>query len=146
MSSIRLDQNGDIISHSFEKTLTAALQEDVQYKLRDNMKKRACKVAGSYDEFKAMVDCAHLKKVSRQDIESLRAVKRGWKGAGSSSSTNKATTGILSLEEENKAKLSQAKNIEQKLQCNGGGGTNPRTPLELGRDMKRLKTNEDKLR
>ncbi|CAM9358470.1 unnamed protein product, partial [Ectocarpus fasciculatus] len=77
--SIKFDANGNIDPSSLEKDLQQALDSDVKYKQTDNMKKRAIKVAGSYDEFKNMVACAHLKKVSSQDIESLKEVKRGWK-------------------------------------------------------------------
>lgn len=61
--SIKFDANGNIDPSSLEKDLQQALDSDVKYKQTDNMKKRAIKVAGSYDEFKNMVACAHLKKV-----------------------------------------------------------------------------------
>ena len=61
--SIKFDANGNIDPSSLEKDLQLALDSDVKYKQTDNMKKRAIKVAGSYDEFKNMVACAHLKKV-----------------------------------------------------------------------------------
>ena len=40
-----------------------ALDEDVKYKKTDEMKKRAITVAKSYDEFRHLVSCAHLKPV-----------------------------------------------------------------------------------
>jgi hypothetical protein len=61
--SIKFDSNGNIDPSSMEQDLADALDSDVKYKQTDNMKKRAIKVAGSYDEFKNMVACAHLKKV-----------------------------------------------------------------------------------
>lgn len=61
--SIKFDANGNIDPTSLERDLQQALDADVKYKQTDNMKKRAIKVAGSYDEFKNMVACAHLKKV-----------------------------------------------------------------------------------
>lgn len=61
--SIRFDINGNIDPTTLEKDLQMALHADVKYKQTDNMKKRAIKVAGSYEEFKNMVACAHLKKV-----------------------------------------------------------------------------------
>ena len=98
--SIRFDANGNIDPSSLEDDLMKALDSDCKYKQTDNMKKRAIRVAKSYDEFKNMVACAHLKTVrwkrfsrrlinyilieirwyySREDIESLKAVKKGWK-------------------------------------------------------------------
>ena len=41
--------------------------------------KRACKVATDYNEFKNMVACAHLKKLTRKEVESLSVAKKGWK-------------------------------------------------------------------
>lgn len=61
--SIKLDANGNIDPSALEKDLRLALDSDVKYRQTDNMKKRAIKVAASYDEFKNMVACAHLKKV-----------------------------------------------------------------------------------
>jgi hypothetical protein len=61
--SLKFDAHGNIDPSSMEKDLASALDSDVKYKQTDNMKKRAIKVAGSYDEFKNMVACAHLKKV-----------------------------------------------------------------------------------
>ena len=59
--SLKLDQNGNIRPEYLEKELQSALEMDIKYQQTDNMKKRAIKVAQSYDEFKNMVACAHLK-------------------------------------------------------------------------------------
>ena len=59
--SIKLDEDGNINASYLEKELQAALEFDIKYKETDSMKKRAVKIAGSYDEFKNMVACAHLK-------------------------------------------------------------------------------------
>lgn len=83
--SLKFDANGNIDHSSLERDLQLALDSDVKYKQTDNMKKRAIKVAASYDEFKNMVACAHLKKVSSQDIESLKHAKKGWKKQSTSS-------------------------------------------------------------
>jgi Dynein attachment factor N-terminus len=56
-----LDADGNINISKLEKDLRSALDFDIKYKQTDNMKKRACKVSKDYDEFKAMVACAHLK-------------------------------------------------------------------------------------
>jgi hypothetical protein len=65
MSSIKLDSAGNIDAASLEKELHDALNHDVKYKQTDSMKKRAIKVAQSYDDFKNMVACAHLKTLRR---------------------------------------------------------------------------------
>ena len=61
MSAIQLDAFGNINTEKLSKELKDALQFDVTYKKKDNMKKRAVRIAQSYDEFKNMVACAHLK-------------------------------------------------------------------------------------
>jgi len=61
MSAVQLDDNGNINAEKLSRELKDALIFDVNYKKKDNMKKRAVRVAQSYDEFKNMVACAHLK-------------------------------------------------------------------------------------
>lgn len=97
---IKLDANGNIDTAALEGDLRSALAADTEYRRTDNMKKRAVRVAKSYDEFKNMVACANLTPVSREDMESLGAVKRGWKkqaatmskGPGTSSSSSSAAS------------------------------------------------------
>ena len=62
MSGI-IDSKGNIVSSKLESELKLDLEADLKYKQQDNMKKRACRVAKSYDEFKDMVACAHLEHV-----------------------------------------------------------------------------------
>jgi hypothetical protein len=62
--AVRLDRNGNIDSSSLEKELQIALEQDVRYKQTDGMKKKAIKIAHSYDDFKNMVACAHQKPVT----------------------------------------------------------------------------------
>ena len=62
---IGIDGNLDV--SRLEKDLRNALDFDIKYKQTDNMKKRACKVATDYDEFKNMVACAHLKTLRYDD-------------------------------------------------------------------------------
>jgi hypothetical protein len=64
MSQFLLNPDGNINTAKLEKDLQQALDFDRKYKLTDNMKKRAVKVAADYDEFRAMVACAHLKTVT----------------------------------------------------------------------------------
>ncbi|RYH16036.1 hypothetical protein EON65_30775 [archaeon] len=73
-----IDENGNINLDRLSKELQSALDFDLRYKQTDNMKKRAVKVSTSYDEFKAMVACAHLKKLTKKEVESLSNVKKGW--------------------------------------------------------------------
>lgn len=87
MSSI-VDAEGNINASYLTKELKQALEEDVRYKQTDNMKKRAVKVSTDYNEFKAMVACAHLKKLTSKEVESLSHVKKGWQR-----SVQKDTTG-----------------------------------------------------
>ena len=58
---VKFDEEGYIDSTPFEKDIRSALESDVKYRQTDYMKKRAVKVAKSYDEFKGMVACAHMK-------------------------------------------------------------------------------------
>lgn len=64
MNGSLLDRNGNIIVSKLESELQQALEFDIKYKQKDNMKKRACKVAKSYDEFRDMVACAHLEHLT----------------------------------------------------------------------------------
>jgi Dynein attachment factor N-terminus len=62
-TSLSLDASGNIDADKLSRELTAALEFDIDYKKKDNMKKRAIRVAPSYDAFKNMVACAGLKTV-----------------------------------------------------------------------------------
>jgi hypothetical protein len=61
--AISLDSDGNIDTSKLSKELLDALEFDINYKKKDNMKKRAIRVAPSYDAFKNMVACANLKTV-----------------------------------------------------------------------------------
>lgn len=80
-SGITLDAAGNIDTRKLEKELRSALDFDIKYKQTDNMKKKACKVSGTYDEFKAMVACAHLKTLTSKEVQSLATAKKGWQKA-----------------------------------------------------------------
>jgi hypothetical protein len=62
-ASLALDESGNIDADRLSRELTEALEFDIAYKKKDNMKKRAVRSAPSYDAFKNMVACAHLKTV-----------------------------------------------------------------------------------
>jgi hypothetical protein len=76
--ALKVDANGNLATEKLEKELSSALKFDVEYKQKDNMKKRAIKVATDYDQFKAMVDCSHLKKITSKEVQSLGDRKQGW--------------------------------------------------------------------
>lgn len=95
---VKVDENGNIDTSMIEKELSAALQFDIEYKQKDNMKKKAIKKAADYNEFKAMVDCAHLKTVTSKEVESLGKKKQGWQKSYVASNVGKAQ--ILSEESE----------------------------------------------
>ena len=62
-SVFKLDANGNIDADNLTKEMTDALAFDIDYKKKDNMKKRAIKSAPDYDAFRNMVACASLKTV-----------------------------------------------------------------------------------
>ena len=59
----KMDSNGNIDADKLSKEMTEALAFDIDYKKKDNMKKRAIKSAPDYDAFRNMVACASLKTV-----------------------------------------------------------------------------------
>lgn len=126
----KIDSHGFIDSSSFAKDIHSALDEDKKYKETDYMKKRAVKVAQSYDEFKGMVACAHLHTVSRKEVEELSEKKKGWKKShttfkGSSllddPDTRRGTVNLVATH------------------------TLPKTMMEFGRDWRRLEGLESKI-
>ena len=139
-SEIVLDNEGNVDTDKLSISLRSALDFDIKYKQTDNMKKRACKVAGSYDEFKAMVDCAHLKTVNRQEIDSLRAVKPGWKKG---KSTNNGI-GISILSGENIPSKKQTS--KENTLLTSKKFRQPKTPLEFERDLRRHTSESEKIK
>ena len=75
-NDVVLDANGNINTTKLEESMSHALESDVKYRQTDNAKKRAIRISGSYEDFKARVACAHLKKLSSKDIDSLKHSKR----------------------------------------------------------------------
>lgn len=136
-----LDADGNINADRLSKELSAALEFDTRYKQTDNMKKRAVKTATSYDDFKAMVACAHLKKLSKKEVESLSDVKRGWKKASTSSDAASSST-LLELGDERH--MSQGSQIPvSKVK---GKKTKPLTIMDLQRGLRRAQQPADQLR
>ena len=99
-----VDANGNIKSSLLVKELTTALEGDIHHKQTDSMKKRAVKVSRDYDEFKNMVAAAHLKTLTKSEVESLSAVKKGWQkesmSAGMKEQKFKTTAQLLAQERE----------------------------------------------
>lgn len=135
-----LDEDGNINTKKLTKELKGALEFDVKYKQTDNMKKRAIRTAGSYDEFKAMVACAHLKKLTKTEVESLSHVKKGWKKPVTAA--ERASTAALleiEIEQDNleKMNLNQGPKLISKEK-------KPKTCMELERDLRRLHSEQEK--
>jgi hypothetical protein len=136
-----MDAFGNLNTAKLEKELLANLQADIKYKQTDNMKKKAVKTAGSYEQFRAMVDCAHLKTLKTKEIESLKDVRKGWKKENTSSKANEAL--ILEQEINDASKLSA---VSLSSSAATGEFVKPKTPLELERDWRRLDSMEEKSR
>lgn len=135
---IGIDGNLDV--SRLEKDLRNALDFDIKYKQTDNMKKRACKVATDYDEFKNMVACAHLKTLSRKEITSLGTTKKGWLKEGGGKDK---TAGTLILSDELNCTAVLTTN-PIKILGSGGSIKKPKSPMELDRDLRRCTDNEEK--
>lgn len=56
------------------KELRTAVSKEEEYKVVDDMKKRAIHSSETYDEFKNKVRCATMKTVSRREMEALHSV------------------------------------------------------------------------
>eukprot|EP01039_Chlorochromonas_danica_P006459 gene6459-7123_t len=136
-----LDAEGNINTARLAKELEAALEFDTRYRQTDNMKKRAVKVAASYDEFKAMVACAHLKKLTKKEVESLSNVKKGWKKH--SHVSQQSGTQLLELEQTREETMRKHEAFVEKVKAKKG---KPRSAMELERDLRRINSDEGKMR
>jgi len=149
-SSVALDASGNIDTSKLEEELRRALEFDVRYKQTDNMKKRACKVSGSYDEFKAMVACAHLKTLTSKEVQSLAAPKKGWQKSHISSAESAASALILQ-QEQREAEMHQGGTTAEKAgapptpEAGGVVFQRPKTAMALERDLRRLTNEEQRL-
>ena len=136
-----LDENGNINSTKITKELKGALEFDLRYKQTDNMKKRAIRTAGSYDEFKAMVACAHLKKLSRQEVESLSQVRKGWQRGPPQKLTSDGSSVLdLEREQEQLARMNISERTAKLVNTNA----KIKSFMELDRDLRRLQSDQDK--
>lgn len=139
-----IDSSGNINTGMLQQELQDALQSDVRYKQIDNMKKRAVRVATDYDEFKAMVSCAHLKKLTSKEVESLSTAKKGWKKTHVKDTSSNMQLLSKEMEQEEQEQMGDLKTV--KTSSKSKGPKLPKTCMELDRDLRRLKTSEDKLR
>jgi hypothetical protein len=149
-SSVALDASGNIDTSKLEEELRHALEFDVRYKQTDNMKKRACKVSGSYDEFKAMVACAHLKTLTSKEVQSLAAPKKGWQ-KGHVSSAESTASALILQQEQREAEMNQGGTKTEKagapptLEAGGVVFQRPKTAMGLERDLRRLANETQRL-
>lgn len=143
MDALRLDEDGAIDSKALESELQSALQFDIKYRQQDNMKKRAVKQAPSYDDFKNMVACAHLKKVSRDEVESLSNPKKGWQKGP----VGKDASSIASILQNEQRMAEQAVGgvASSAVQIKTSAVRLPKTTLELSRDLRRCATDTEKV-
>lgn len=141
MSSI-IDADGNINSNYLTKELQQALEEDVKYKQTDNMKKRAVKVSTDYNEFKAMVACAHLKKLTPKEVESLSHVKKGWQ---KTVQKDKSSAPVVLTREIENEELIMANTEVASVFKTPSLKYKPKSAMEIERDLRRQPGQEAQL-
>lgn len=142
-----VDNDGNLNASVLSKELKEALDFDVKYKQTDNMKKRAVKVAQSYDEFKAMVSCAHLKKLNRQEVESLSHAKKGWVKSVVRDKSSSAHI-LLKEAQDDQFESTASTPVPGAFSMSLGGTSKlkkPKSPMEMERDLRRYCTPQEKL-
>lgn len=137
-----VDSEGNINASFLTKELHEALQDDVKYKQTDNMKKRAVKVSTDYNEFKAMVACAHLKKLTSKEVESLSHVKKGWQ---KSAPKDKSETAIILTKEQENEELTSKDNEIKTVFKAMSSKSKPKSAMEIERDLRRIPNEQDRL-
>ena len=141
---VKVDAKGNIDTSQIEKELNQALEFDVKYKQKDNMKKKAIKTAGDYDQFKAMVDCAHLKTLTSKEVESLGKKKSGWQKEYTASRDGAAQ--ILEMEEKEKTiRSAGVADMLQFSEIDGKPSYEPQSSAVVENDMTSLATEEEKV-
>ena len=141
---VKVDSMGNIDTSQLEKELTQALDFDIKYKQKDNMKKKAIKSAGDYNEFKAMVDCAHLKTLTSKEVESLGKKKQGWMKEYIASRDGVAQ--ILGAEEQEKLRRSAGPADSLIFNETDGQPTyEPQSSAIMEKDLISLTTEEEKV-
>ena len=138
-----IDAEGNINANFLSKELQQALEEDVRYKQTDSMKKRAIKTSTDYNEFKAMVACAHLKTLTSKEVESLSHVKKGWQKSVPKDKTSSAV--VLTKELEKQQHLSSSTSDLKTVFNKAGGKPKPKLAMEIQRDLRRISEPTNKL-
>lgn len=145
MSSISklqiLDEMGNINTEILQNELQQSLKSDIVYKQTDNAKKKAVKVSANYDEFKARVNCAHLKTLNRSEIESLKDIKKGW-----SNNSRSHTQGDKELKLLNSNNTTSNSQSSVCLTSSSSSINMPKSVSDIEKSLNRFNNNEDKLR
>lgn len=71
--------------NSLQGNCLQKVQQDELYKVRNDAKLRAVTSVSSYDEFKNVVDAAHLKPLDKMDKQNAKTKNRLWNNVVSSS-------------------------------------------------------------
>lgn len=140
-----LDEQGNINAQQLTKEIKASLEYDIRYRQVDNMKKRAIRTSTNYEEFQALVACAHLKKLSKKEVESLTQVKQGWKKAPTSK-VEKASILEYEMEKEQLQQLNSKGGISTKLKSTASKKKKVKSMMELERDLRRIPSDAEKWR
>ena len=75
-------KDGELNTSFIQRELVDALEEDRTYHITDEAKKKHITTAASYDEFRHLVACADLKRVTRKEMDFLGKPEKGWKTKG----------------------------------------------------------------
>ncbi|KAM3576253.1 hypothetical protein VYU27_001785 [Nannochloropsis oceanica] len=77
-ASLLIDGGGELNMRKLQQELHQALDEDQRLTRVDVVKKRAVRTVGSYEEFKNLVACAHLRPLTRKDIQNVAQRTQVW--------------------------------------------------------------------
>ena len=135
-----LDEKGNINTKILQNELQQSLKSDIIYKQTDNAKKKAVKISTNYDEFKARVNCAHLKTLNRTEIESLKDIKKGWANNSRSHTQDKELKLLSSI---NNTTIPQGKIAAS---SSSSSINKPKSVSDVEKSLNRFDNNEDKLR
>ena len=127
-----LTRDGELNTSFIQKELVDALEEDRTYHITDEAKKKHITTAGSYDEFRHLVACADLKRVTRKDMDSLGKPEKGWQTKGNlATGTGKGKRGRANGRKDSKGKVGAAQ-IEKAFPA-----APPKNPMAFDRDWRR---------
>eukprot|EP01038_Epipyxis_sp_PR26KG_P007466 gene7466-10177_t len=146
MAKNLVDKDGNINTRYLEKELQESLDFDIKYRQTDNMKKKAVRVATDYNEFKAMVACAHLKTLTKSEVESLSQVKKGWQKEVIKDKSNAAQILDKELQKLNLYANNTINSENLPKQISKSKSAKPKTSMEYDRDLRRIIDGNDKLK